>query len=90
MFATLFSVDSPVIPRDLILPKLLALAAFHCTPRGIRTPNHLIRSQVLCPLSYGRRLLGRVMGFEPTIFWATTRRVNRYTTPAMPEKCYHM
>ena len=28
---------------------------------------------------------GRVVGFEPTIFWATTRRVNPYTTPAMME-----
>ena len=35
-------------------------------------------------------LVGRVMGFEPTIFWATTRRVNHYTTPATSEKCYHM
>ncbi len=23
-------------------------------PGGIRTPDHLIRSQMLCPLSYGR------------------------------------
>ena len=29
------------------------------------------------------RFLGRVMGLEPMIFWATTRRVNPYTTPAM-------
>lgn len=27
--------------------------------------------------------LGRLVGFEPTIFWATTRRVNPYTTAAM-------
>ena len=27
--------------------------------------------------------MGRVMGLEPMIFWATTRRVNPYTTPAM-------
>ena len=27
--------------------------------------------------------LGRVVGFEPTISWATTRRVNPYTTPAI-------
>lgn len=26
---------------------------------------------------------GRLVGFEPTIFWATTRRVNPYTTAAM-------
>ena len=27
--------------------------------------------------------MGRVMGLEPMIFWATTRRVNPYTTPAI-------
>jgi hypothetical protein len=27
---------------------------FFCAPEGIRTPNLLIRSQVLYPLSYGR------------------------------------
>ena len=26
----------------------------HCAPGGIRTPNLLIRSQMLYPLSYGR------------------------------------
>ena len=26
--------------------------------------------------------LGRTAGFEPAIFWATTRRVNHYATPA--------
>ena len=26
--------------------------------------------------------LGRAEGFEPSIFWATTRRVNLYATPA--------
>ena len=34
-----------------------------------------------CP--YGTNVVGRVMGLEPMIFWATTRRVNPYTTPAM-------
>lgn len=29
------------------------------------------------------QLEGRVVGFEPTIFWATTRCVNPYTIPAM-------
>lgn len=30
------------------------------------------------------------MGIEPMIFWATTRRVNRYTTPAIRfMECYH-
>ena len=28
---------------------------FYCAPEGIRTPNLLIRSQMLYPLSYGRR-----------------------------------
>ena len=27
--------------------------------------------------------MGRTEGIEPSIFWATTRRVNRYATPAM-------
>ncbi len=73
------------------------------TPGGTRTPNRLVRSQILYPLSYGRLNLrdlprqrevfyqGRVRRFELPIFWATTRRVNHYTTPAMglqPE-CYH-
>ena len=37
---------------------LLALVAgcFHGAPVGIRTPNLLIRSQMLYPLSYGRVL----------------------------------
>src|SRR5665647_3324016 len=30
-------------------------AVRHCAPEGIRTPNLLIRSQMLYPLSYGRR-----------------------------------
>ena len=30
---------------------------FACAPEGIRTPNLLIRSQVLYPLSYGRPVL---------------------------------
>ncbi len=28
---------------------------FSCAPGGIRTPNLLIRSQMLYPLSYGRK-----------------------------------
>ena len=30
-----------------------------CAPEGTRTPNLLIRSQMLYPLSYGRMLLAR-------------------------------
>jgi hypothetical protein len=36
----------------------------------------------LCSSSFSLSV-GRVVGFEPTIFWATTRRVNPYTIPAM-------
>ncbi|CDZ87467.1 hypothetical protein RHRU231_290020 [Rhodococcus ruber] len=31
-----------------------AVGVLHCAPEGIRTPNLLIRSQMLYPLSYGR------------------------------------
>ncbi len=34
-----------------------ALTAFPCAPVGIRTPNLLIRSQMLYPLSYGRNVV---------------------------------
>ncbi len=36
---------------------------FWCAPEGIRTPNLLIRSQMLYPLSYGR-----LMRVNPTCF----------------------
>ena len=40
-------------------------------PEGIRTPNLLIRSQMLYPLSYGRMcsiiLLAEARGFEPPV-----------------------
>ncbi len=32
----------------------------HCAPGGIRTPNLLIRSQMLYPLSYGRLFSCRI------------------------------
>ena len=34
----------------------------HCAPGGIRTPNLLIRSQMLYPLSYGRLFSCRTRG----------------------------
>src|SRR5665648_169240 len=41
-------------------------AVRHCAPEGIRTPNLLIRSQMLYPLSYGRRAHeGRPRGYMP-------------------------
>jgi hypothetical protein len=33
------------------------IRACNCAPAGIRTPNLLIRSQMLYPLSYGRKVL---------------------------------
>src|SRR6202030_2777139 len=41
-------------------------------PEGIRTPNLLIRSQMLYPLSYGRRsfqlsCMAEARGFEPPV-----------------------
>ena len=36
-----------------------------CAPGGIRTPNLLIRSQMLYPLSYGR--VAETRGFEPPV-----------------------
>ena len=39
-------------------------------PEGIRTPNLLIRSQMLYPLSYGRmaiQMLAEARGFEPPV-----------------------
>src|SRR5450830_792035 len=35
----------------------LVRGPFYCAPEGTRTPNLLIRSQMLYPLSYGRRSL---------------------------------
>lgn len=61
-------------------------------PEGLEPPTTWFEARYSVQLSYGRKKkadgflhqpLGRVVGFEPTIFWATTRRVNPYTTPAM-------
>ena len=37
----------------------LVMALICCAPEGTRTPNLLIRSQMLYPLSYGRLVLGK-------------------------------
>ena len=47
----------------------------HCAPGGIRTPNLLIRSQMLYPLSYGRLL-------------SCVRTEVRFTAPS-PEARHH-
>ena len=52
---------------------LLVTALICCAPEGTRTPNLLIRSQMLYPLSYGRSALpvyipgfsAEAPGFEP-------------------------
>ena len=47
-----------------------ACVAKMSAPEGIRTPNLLIRSQMLYPLSYGRLLfnyLAEARGFEPPV-----------------------
>jgi hypothetical protein len=52
---------------------LLVTALIYCAPEGTRTPNLLIRSQMLYPLSYGRRcstsvhtgVSAEAPGFEP-------------------------
>ncbi len=43
------------LPRTLN-PKPRDKKSRLCAPGGIRTPNRLIRSQILYPLSYGRPL----------------------------------
>ena len=76
--------------------------AYASTPGGIRTPNIQFRRLTLYPIELRAlnkktsrvwrevHLVGRVKRFELSIFWATTRRVNHYTTPAMNEsECYH-
>ena len=44
----------------------------YCAPEGIRTPNLLIRSQMLYPLSYGRMITA----------WATSKSI-----PAAGARC---
>ena len=56
---------------------MLVGEGFSCAPEGIRTPNLLIRSQMLYPLSYGRLSLfscavdkstvAEARGFEPPV-----------------------
>ena len=44
---------------------IILTGVFLCAPGGIRTPNLLIRSQMLYPLSYGR--VAETRGFEPPV-----------------------
>lgn len=53
-----------------------------CAPGGIRTPNRLIRSQILYPLSYGRTLPGDNLtsltadGFAPKLALSLRTRLS--------------
>ena len=49
-------VSGVVTRRDLVSQKMPKSGLTWSAPEGIRTPNLLIRSQMLYPLSYGRRL----------------------------------
>ena len=52
--------SSTAVKRPARSPVINYMAADlhkHCAPGGIRTPNLLIRSQMLYPLSYGRRCM---------------------------------
>ncbi len=53
----------------------------YCAPEGIRTPNLLIRSQMLYPLSYGRAPFGSHEDTVPDAF-VPIRIQSRTTTPA--------
>ena len=44
-----------------------------CAPGGIRTPNLLIRSQMLYPLSYGRLLSKLCVDNEEILYTATSQ-----------------
>src|SRR6476659_2480005 len=49
--------SNAAVKRPSRSPVIIHMAADlhkHCAPGGIRTPNLLIRSQMLYPLSYGR------------------------------------
>jgi hypothetical protein len=50
-------------------------------PGGIRTPNLLIRSQMLYPLSYGRSLCKRVKNWPADGSRAARSRSNRLIQP---------
>ncbi|MEA2651809.1 MAG: hypothetical protein QOI85_1530 [Chloroflexota bacterium] len=43
-------------PQHLAVPKSLGTLGCSGAPGGIRTPDLLIRSQLLYPLSYGREI----------------------------------
>ena len=46
--------DAPIATQSKLVRKLVGFAATSGAPGEIRTPNLLIRSQMLYPLSYGR------------------------------------
>ena len=48
------SVPQPGAPAAETKKRPTEVDRFICAPEGIRTPNLLIRSQMLYPLSYGR------------------------------------
>jgi hypothetical protein len=64
-----------------------------CALGGIRTPNLLIRSQMLCPLSYERRSLWTVWRVYRLPEWSRNRRdvisrePRQAAGPAMPLLC---
>ena len=65
------------LPGVVLVPRE-SMVVLVCAPEGIRTPNLLIRSQMLYPLSYGRLVLlvlpvelfsyaAEARGFEPPV-----------------------
>ena len=56
---------SPPMPKPRPMHNINRGLYRGCAPGGIRTPNLLIRSQMLYPLSYGR--VAETRGFEPPV-----------------------
>ena len=56
---------SPPMPKPRPMHNINRGLYCGCAPGGIRTPNLLIRSQMLYPLSYGR--VAETRGFEPPV-----------------------
>ena len=72
-----------VLVADRSIAKWLQASKYgeFCAPEGTRTPNLLIRSQVLYPLSYGRIVVpaGQSTGYRPVDL--TTQRRLRDSNP---------